>query len=49
MWSEATAESVWVRWSKTRTRSVSWNEAIGTPVGSFASSGTVGSKVETAS
>ena len=49
VWSEATAESVWVRWSKTRTRSVSWKAAIGTPIGSFAGSGTVGSNVEAAS
>ena len=36
--------SVWVRWSKTRTRSLSMNAAVGTPTGSRSGSGTVGSK-----
>ena len=49
VWSEAIADSVWVRWSKTRTRSVSMKAAIGTPTGSCSGSGTVGSKTETAS
>ena len=34
VWSEAIAHRVWVRWSKTRTRSVSMNAAVGTPTGS---------------
>ena len=42
--SDAIAESVWVRWSKTMTRSVSRNAATGAPTGSFVGSGTVGSK-----
>ncbi len=46
---DAIADSVWVRWSKTRTRSVSMKAAIGTPIGSRSGSGTVGSKAETAS
>ena len=40
MCSEAIADSVWVRWSKTRTRSVSMNAAVGTPTGSRSGSGT---------
>ena len=46
VWSEAIADSVWVRWSKTRTRSVSMKAAIGTPTGSASGSGTVGSNVD---
>ena len=42
-------DRVWVRWSKTRTRSVSMNAAVGTSTGSASGSGTVGSKVDTAS
>ena len=34
--------SVWVRWSKTRTRSLSMNAAVGTPTGSRSGSGTRG-------
>ena len=34
------ADSVWVRWSKTRTRSVSMKAAAGTPTGSRSGSGT---------
>ena len=49
MWSEAIALSSWLRWSKTSTRSVSMKLASGTPTGSAAGSGTVGSKIETAS
>ena len=47
--SEAIAESWWVRWSNTITRSVSMNAASGTPTGSRAGRGTDGSKVEMAS
>ncbi len=39
VWSDAIALRVWVRWSKTRTRSVSMNAAIGTPTGSRSGSG----------
>ena len=49
VWSEAIADRVWVRWSKTSTRSVSMKAAVGTPTGSRSGSGTVGSKAETAS
>ncbi len=49
MWSEAIAEIVWVRWSNTITRSVSKNAAVGAPTGSRSGSGTVGSKIDTAS
>ena len=47
--SEAMADSVWVRWSKTMTRSVSMNAAVGTATGSRSGNGTVGSKADTAS
>ena len=38
VWSDAIADSVWVRWSKTRTRSVSMNAAVGVPTGSASGS-----------
>jgi len=46
---EAIADRVWVRWSNTRTRSVSMKAAVGTPTGSRSGSGTVGSNADTAS
>ena len=43
------AERVCVRWSKTSTRSVSMNAAVGVPTGSASGKGTDGSKIDTAS
>ena len=47
--SDAIAESWCVRWSNTSTRSVSMNEASGTPTGSRSGRGTDGSNAEIAS
>ena len=49
VWSDAIADSWWVRWSNTMTRSVSMKLASGTPTGSRSGSGTDGSNVEIAS
>ena len=49
MCSEAIADSWWLRWSNTSTRSVSMNAASGTPTGSFSGRGTDGSNAEVAS